>query len=148
MEISTLLSQELCAAKQSAGSKKKAVEVIAQLAAKKITTINGDELFQNLVNRERLGSTGIGQGIAIPHCRHQAITEPNGVCLTLSQAIDFDAIDNQPVDIVFAVLVPQDADESHLQALASIAEKLQDSRRLMRMRKASNDADLHIAVIE
>lgn len=146
MQLSSLLHAENCAAKTKAKSKKRALELVAKLAAETISDVKAEELFQQLVARERLGSTGIGLGIALPHCRYEAIENPTGICMTLANPIDFDSIDNKAVDVIFAILVPQEANESHLQALAAVAEVLQQKELLENIRRANSAQEILQAI--
>ena len=86
-----------------------------------MTTFDSKELFSALINREKLGSTGFGDGIAIPHCRLASCTQVTGALVRLANAVDFDAIDQQPVDLLFVLLVPLQATDEHLQILATLA---------------------------
>lgn len=102
-------------------SKKRLFETIASIISEDQPALVYDEVFSQLTAREKLGSTGLGQGIAIPHCRVDACPEPLGTLVTLEQAIDFDAPDDQPVDLLFALLVPGEAHQQHLDILANVA---------------------------
>ena len=102
-------------------------------------------LFSQLVSRERLGSTGIGEGIAIPHCRFETQGATIGALITLAEPIDFDSVDNRPVDIIFAMLVPTDANEQHLSTLASLAEALQSASFVAHLRSCADDRGLYAA---
>jgi PTS system nitrogen regulatory IIA component len=93
--------------------------------------------------REKMGSTGIGNGIAIPHGRLPDITEPIAVLVKCEEPIAFDAIDNQPVDILFALLVPADQCQQHLSTLSAMAEKLSDKAILKQLRKSSDETELY-----
>jgi PTS system nitrogen regulatory IIA component len=128
-------------------SKKKALETLAALVASSVPTLNSEDLFHHFITRERLGSTGLGQGIAIPHCRFA--TGGASICalMTLKTPIEFDSIDNQPVDIIFAMLVPENADNDHLQNLAHLAEALQNSDYTYSLRQATSNNALFNAAI-
>lgn len=102
-------------------SKKRLFETIAGVISEDQPALVYDEVFSLLIAREKLGSTGLGQGIAIPHCRVDACPEPLGTLVTLEQAIDFDAPDEQPVDLLFVLLVPGEAHQQHLDILANVA---------------------------
>lgn len=103
------------------GSKKRLLEVLGELLAKDDLTLNPESVFERLLERERLGSTGLGHGIALPHARMKEVSEAIGAFVQLNRGIDFDAIDDQPVDLAFAMLVPEAASETHLQLLATLA---------------------------
>jgi len=143
MQISSILSPERTKAKLADGSKKRLLETLAEVFASAIPEADEGELFQSFIGRERLGSTGIGQGIAIPHCRFATGGATLCACLTLSEPVDFDAIDGKPVDLVFAMLVPEQAEESHLQVLATLAEALQNPQFTQQMRTCTEDQQLY-----
>ncbi|MCK9467903.1 MAG: PTS sugar transporter subunit IIA [Porticoccaceae bacterium] len=103
---------------------------------------DSDAIYQKLLERERLGSTGIGSGVAVPHCRVPGCSKITGVLLKLSDQVDFDAIDGKPVDLVFALMVPQEHSDEHLKALAAIAELMQSEEVRQRLRAATSDLDL------
>ena len=111
-------------------SKKRLLETATELIVLDVPSIDKEELYKNLITRERLGSTGIGKGVAIPHCRSSQCDHPIGAMITLDTPVDYDAVDNQPVDIVFVLIVPTEETDNHLKLLASLAESLsQDSFR-------------------
>lgn len=143
MQLTDILSLDCthCAVQDS--SKKKLLETISGMVAPKLVGINRADVFDSLLQRERLGSTGIGLGIAIPHGRLEKANKPVAVLVTMAQAVDFDAIDNQPVDIIFALLVPQDEPEQHLQTLSEVAKRLNNKECCRALRKASTDQELY-----
>ncbi|WP_323815766.1 PTS IIA-like nitrogen regulatory protein PtsN [Cellvibrio sp. NN19] len=147
MQIQSLISPGRTLCGIEAGSKKRALEILANTIAQDIPDIDADELFRSLIGRERLGSTGIGHGIAIPHCRIEHCSGTVGALITLADPIEFDAIDSQPVDILFAMLVPQDAHSEHLQTLAALAEALNKSDYRQRLRAASSNEALFEAAL-
>lgn len=142
MLIQSILAKDCTKARMTAGSKKKVLENLAQLFSEHIDTIDADQLFSSLINRERLGSTGIGNGIAIPHCRFETGENTYCACITLDVPVDFDSVDGQPVDIIFAMVVPQDAETGHLEALAELAEMMQHPEFVARLRRAKTDEQL------
>ncbi|MCV6591066.1 MAG: PTS IIA-like nitrogen regulatory protein PtsN [Marinobacterium sp.] len=103
-------------------SKKRVLEMASHAIAGQHPSLEADAIFSGLINRERLGSTGIGEGVAIPHCRLGNCDEALGYLIKLDTPIDFDAIDGQPVDLLFILTVPEEACEQHLNTLASLAE--------------------------
>jgi len=147
MDINSILSPGRTLCKIEGVSKKRALEILANTIAEDLPEIDADDLFRRLVARERLGSTGIGHGIAIPHCRVSNCTETLGALISLKDPIDFDAIDNEPVDLLFAMLVPEDADSEHLQTLASLASLLNKPEYCSRLRQTDSDSALYQAAI-
>ena len=123
MEISDILSLQGVLANLKVGSKKQLLQELAAVAAKE-TGIHERTIFDVLLERERLGSTGVGKGIAIPHGKLSDIDRLYGVFARLPSAVDFEAIDEQPVDLIFLLLAPADAGADHLKALARISRLL------------------------
>ena len=125
-------------------------QLLRDLARKAASTLNlsADIVGSELLKREELGSTGMGSGVAVPHARIQAVTEPFGILVKLKQPIDFDAIDGQPVDLVFVLLLPATTEGGQLGALASVARKLRASEALVQLRRAKNETDLYSAIVE
>lgn len=147
MLIESMLSRARTRAKITGGSKKRLIETIASVFAEDVQNLNVDELYQHLLNREKLGTTGIGGGIAIPHCRFNTGGATYCVCLTLDQPIDFDAVDDQPVDVIFAMLVPEDAENDHLKILAGLAEVLQNPAFVKNLRATKDDEVLFKTIV-
>lgn len=143
MQITSFLAPERTRARVPATSKKRVLETLAQLLAQGQTEIKEDSVFEELVNRERLGSTGLGNGVAIPHCRIPKLDRITGVCISLDEGVDFESIDQQPVDMVFGIMVPEEANDSHLEALSIIAERFQRSDYVKRLRSADSDDVLY-----
>ncbi|MGH1472417.1 MAG: PTS sugar transporter subunit IIA [Cellvibrionaceae bacterium] len=142
MNISNILSPSRSICRANGGSKKRVLEETAKVIADDYPAMSADELFRELINRERLGSTGIGQGIAIPHCRVSNCPRAVGVLLTLSDPVDFESVDDKPVDIVFALLVPDEAHEQHLQTLASLAQAFSNEENLNSLRDSETNEEL------
>ena len=142
MELCTILRPE-CTTCATPGSKKKVLELISDLVAAQYPTLSSQEIFESLVAREKVGSTGIGNGIAIPHGRLADIDKPIAVLIKCEEPIAFDAIDKQPVDILFALLVPADQCQQHLSTLSCMAEKLSDKQILKQLRKTHDEAELY-----
>jgi PTS system nitrogen regulatory IIA component len=105
-----------------------------------------DQVAPYLLRREELGSTGIGRGVAIPHARLPDLQRPYGLLAKLKQPIEFDAIDGQPVDIVFTLLLPAAAENAQLSALALVARALRPPENLVRLRGAKNTSELYFAI--
>ena len=142
MDLSSILSPDCTRCAFAGSSKKKVLELIGQLAAPRLSGTTSYDVFESLLNRERLGSTGIGLGVAIPHGRLSSANKPVAVLLTLDEAVDFDAIDNQPVDIIFALIVPEEEHEQHLQTLAAVAQRLNEKTCTRALREAKSDQAL------
>jgi len=143
IDIANLLQIDRVACQCALGSKKSTLETASKLLS---PTGAGSEdqqiIFEALIKRERLGSTSMGAGIALPHGRIDGITEARGALLTLNTPIAFDSLDEQPVDLIFALLVPQNCSDDHLQILASLAQLFSDPSICKAMRGAKNEQDL------
>jgi PTS system nitrogen regulatory IIA component len=129
------------------GSNKR--QLLQDLAARAAATLGRpvDQVAPFLLKREELGSTGIGKGVAIPHARLPDLQRPHGVFARLRPAIDFDAIDGQPVDIVLVLLLPAAAEHEALGALALVARTLRSPENLVRLRGAKNASELYSALL-
>jgi PTS system nitrogen regulatory IIA component len=145
MILNDLLTSDAVLAPLRANSKKQALQDIAERAAR-LTGLPEREVFEALLQRERLGSTGIGDGIAIPHGRSHGLDRLHGLFARLEKPIDFDALDGQPVDILFVLLAPEGAGADHLKALARVARVLRDRSTLQRIRGAQ-DPDAIFAIL-
>lgn len=143
MHIASLLNPARVTCCQQTTSKKRALERLSELLAGDAANLTTEEIFDSLLARERLGSTGLGQGVAIPHGRMNGLQEPLGACIQLTDAIDFEALDNKPVDILFALLVPVESTSEHLQLLAQLAQMFSDASFTQRLRETGNSKDLY-----
>lgn len=124
IQISDILSLSRTCYRANISSKKKVLEFISETISHDFPQIKADELFDALVARERLGSTGFGNGVAIPHCRSKHTDSPICALIHLFEPISYDSVDKAPVDILFALIVPEAADSLHLELLKTLAEKL------------------------
>lgn len=140
--LSQVLSTERTYQEDFGASKKKVLQTLAERLSKTLSDISDVELFDQLIARERLGSTGIGSGVAVPHCRLDGLQKPIAALVKLPQAIDFDAIDRAPVDILFALIVPTDATDEHLQLLASVVEQVNNPEKLHQLRSCTTSSAL------
>lgn len=130
------------------GSKKRALEQIANLIGKEVPDLDTQTVFESLIAREKLGSTGFGNGIAIPHCRLKGCVNPVSALLHLDAPIDFDAIDGAPVDLLFVLLVPEAATDAHLELLRQIASMLDRPDVREKLRKAPDNESLYQVVLD
>lgn len=125
MEIMDLISPDAVIASLRATSKKQALQELAGKAAD-LTGLEERRIFDVLLERERLGTTGVGNGIAIPHGKLPELTRLYGIFARLDKPIDFDSIDDEPVDLIFLLLAPESAGADHLKALARVSRLLRD----------------------
>jgi PTS system nitrogen regulatory IIA component len=142
MDLSDFLKPDAVLPALHAQSKKQVLQETCQAAAR-LTGVAEREIFDTILQRERLGSTGVGQGVAIPHGKLRAMDKLVGVFARLSRPVDFESLDDQPVDLVFLLLAPESAGADHLKALARIARVLRDGTIAQRLRAASDAAELY-----
>ncbi|MEE4292515.1 MAG: PTS IIA-like nitrogen regulatory protein PtsN [Xanthomonadales bacterium] len=142
MLIHDLLTPDRVSFDVHAGSKKRLLELISVKLAENSDELNQRDVFDSLITRERLGSTGLGNGVAIPHGRISGITQVEAAFFRLSKPMPFEAADGQPVDLVFALAVPEDCGEDHLKLLAHIAELFGEPGLLDAVRSAETPAEL------
>jgi PTS system nitrogen regulatory IIA component len=150
MKIKNILTQQLTQCGIPGGSKKRVLENLSTFVTEQLGG-DGDQaenLFHNLVARERLGSTGIGEGVAIPHCRVAGFNRIHGCLIKLEQAIDFGSLDDQPVDLIFALIVPEEQNEEHLATLARVAAIMQDDNSRMSLRQCSSSEELYTTALQ
>lgn len=133
MPLSTLIADGGIVADVSATSRKQVFHALAELASKSLS-VPARPIHDALMERERLGSTGVGHGVAIPHARTDLVEEVSGFFLRLKQPVDFDAVDGRPTDLIFMLLAPEEAGAEHLKALAQVSRLLRrdDIRRSLR----------------
>lgn len=142
MEIADLLAPEAVIATLKAQSKKQLLQELSEHAAK-LTGMPERRIFETLIERERLGSTGMGQGIAIPHGRIANLPQITGFFARLETPINYDAVDNQPVDLVFLLLAPDGAGADHLKALARVSRLLRNQATCEKLRAATTPEVLY-----
>ncbi len=129
---------ERISSNNQAGSKKRVLEEAGKLLSASSLALRQEMVFDKLLEREHLGSTGLGHGIALPHARIPGIQDAVGAFIQLASTVDYEAIDNQPVDLVFGLLVPEDATREHLQLLAELARLFGDTEFCNRLRQAQD----------
>ncbi|WP_347170339.1 PTS IIA-like nitrogen regulatory protein PtsN [Pseudomonas salmasensis] len=148
IRLETILTPGRSLVNVPGGSKKRALEQIANLISSQVPELEWQDVFEALNAREKLGSTGFGNGIAIPHCRLEGCDTPVSALLHLEKPIDFDAIDGAPVDLLFVLLVPQAATDAHLELLRQIASMLDRKDVRDKLRSASTNEALYQVVLD
>ncbi len=143
MQLLDLLTPARVVANAHASGKKRLLEQLAHLLDERGSSESERAIFEALCKRERLGSTGLGRGVAIPHGRSSAIDHPVGTFVKLAEPIDFDAIDGQRVDLVFALVVPEHFTDQHLMFLAQLTELFSDNALVSRLRQGRTSAALY-----
>ena len=145
MEINELISAQSVIPNLRASSKKQALQDLARRAAG-ITGLHERAIFDVLMERERLGTTGVGNGIAIPHGKMANLDRLYGLFARLENSVDFQSIDEQPVDLIFLLLAPESAGADHLKALARVSRLLRDGSVCEKLR-GTNDAEALFALL-
>ncbi|HTV38751.1 MAG TPA: PTS sugar transporter subunit IIA [Xanthobacteraceae bacterium] len=145
MKIADLLSPNNATIDIAAADKQKVMQTLAQRAGA-IVAVLPDHILAELCKREELGSTGVGGGVALPHARFEELAEPIGLLLRLRKPIDFDAVDGEPVDIVFLLLLPETGEGKQLGALALISRKLRDPKITTALREARDGREMYRAL--
>lgn len=128
-------------------SKKRLFQELADLAHA-VYGLNASEVLDALQERESLGPTGVGQGVALPHARLHGLDKVAGLFLRLEKPLDFDAVDRQPVDLVFALFAPKDSGVDHLKALAAVSRTMRDADVCAKLRANTDPAALHAVLTE
>jgi len=147
MNIADIVAPERVRLAEDVQSKKRALEQLAEILTQGTPYLTASEIFSGLIAREKLGSTGIGDGVAIPHARMKGADECIGAFMRLPQPVDFESNDEQPVDLVFGLIVPEKSTETHLNMLRTLAETFSVKQALAELRDAPDDAALHRALI-
>ena len=142
MDLNDLIEVPAIMPALKANSKKQVLQLLAEKAAR-ITGLPEREIFDTVLHREKLGSTGVGNGIAIPHGKISGVRRITGVFARLEQPVDFDSLDDEPVDLVFLLLAPEGAGADHLKALSRIARVLRDTGTVDKIRGTSDAAAIH-----
>jgi PTS system nitrogen regulatory IIA component len=147
MNIGELLDRTAISTRVSAANKKKALAVIAEIAARNFG-LEPAGVLDALAEREAAGSTGVGHGVAVPHARLEGLQRMRGVFVRLEQPIDFESVDDQPVDLLFALFAPKNAGAEHLRALARVSRLLRQSELREQLRKARSADAVHALLVQ
>lgn len=147
MDLSDLVTQKSIMPALKAASKKQLLQMLSEKAAQ-ITGLTERDVFDTIMQREKLGSTGVGNGIAIPHGKLKNIKNITGVFARLETPVDFEALDDEPVDLVFMLLAPESAGADHLKALSRIARILREADMVKKLRGTKDAAALFAFLTE
>ncbi len=147
MNIGELLDRSAISLRVSAANKKKVLAVIAEIAARNFHLDAGDVL-EALSEREAAGSTGVGYGVAVPHARLEGLQRMRGIFVRLEQPVEFESVDDQPVDLLFALFAPKNAGAEHLRALARVSRVMRQSELREQLRKARTADALHALLVQ
>ena len=143
MNISEILAPDRVGSRADAASKKRALELLSSRLADNGETISSSDIFNSLLAREKLSSTGLGRGVALPHGRVKGLDRSLCAFLQLREGIDFDSNDDQPVDLLCALIVPEHSTDEHLQILAMLAEMFRNEDFCEKLRRASSSEELY-----
>ena len=147
MALSDLIPNGGVAVELGASSRKQALQAMSDIAAD-LTGLNARDIFDAVLQRERLGSTGVGQGVAIPHARLAGVKEVVGVFARLRTPVDFESIDGRPADLIFMLIAPDDAGAEHLKALALVSRTLREQSFCTKLRANNDPATLYTILTE
>lgn len=147
MQITDFIASETVIPSLKVASKKQLLQELSALAGK-IVGLDSRQIFETLLQREKLGSTGLGNGVAIPHGKFPQLNKVHGVFARLREPVEYDAIDSEPVDLVFLLLAPESAGADHLKALARISRLLRDKPLVDKLRGTDDRAGLFAMLTE
>ncbi|MDZ4371060.1 MAG: PTS IIA-like nitrogen regulatory protein PtsN [Phenylobacterium sp.] len=147
MNIDELLDRGAISLRVSAANKKKVLAVIAEIAARNFGLETG-EVLDALTERETAGSTGVGYGVAVPHARLSGLERMHGVFVRLEQPVDFDSVDDQPVDLLFALFAPKNVGAEHLRALARVSRFMRQAELREHLRQARTADAIYALLVQ
>ena len=147
MKIASVLSPQRTQCRLQASSKKRAIELAAAFIAETNDRINEQGLYRLLIAREKVSPPGLGEGIAIPHCRMANCTGIMGTLITLEQPVEFESMDDQPVSTLFILIVPEKEMDAHLEVLAMLVAKFQQSEFREKLLAARDANELYLAAV-
>lgn len=142
MELSSILQPSAVKVLTNLSSKKRLFQELGEIAASNYP-VDAGKAFSALQERENLGPTGVGHGVALPHARLSGLDEVVGCFIRVEKPFDFDAVDKQPVDLIFALFAPEDSGVDHLKALALVSRTLRDQTICTKLRANGDSATLH-----
>jgi len=148
MQLEEIIKPDSVLCNATARSKKHCLEILSELLVRSCPDIASDDIFEGLIERERLGCTSLDQGVAFPHCRIDGLDCSVGALMKLNDAVEFDAPDGEAVDLIFGLMVPADLDESDQADICSIADLLGDRALRVELREASSSSDLYKALCD
>lgn len=147
MQLEDILTPERCYCDVEGVSKKRLLKTVSENIESNVGYLEANKIFEALMAREQLGSTGVGNGIAIPHCKVPECKDILGCILTLEEPIDFDAVDSKPVDLLFVLIVPDEQSDDHVEALSQVAQLFSDENFCLILRNTHDSEDLYSVAI-
>ena len=148
MSLEKIIKPDGVLCNATARSKKHCLEILSELLVRPYPEIASDVIFENLIERERLGCTSLDKGAAFPHCRVEGIDENNAALMKLSEPVDFDSPDGEPVDLVFGMMVPTELDDHHYSDIQLVTSVLADEGLRSRLRGMNSSNSLYEALID
>lgn len=147
MHIGEFLDRSAISLRASAANKRQALKLVADVAARNLKADAG-EILEALIEREQAGSTGVGHGVAAPHARLEGLDRMRGVFVRLDEPVEFEAVDDKPVDLIFALFAPKDAGAEHLRALARVSRMLRQPNLREQLRQAGTADAIHALLVQ
>ena len=147
MQLQDIIKPDSVLCNAHARSKKHCLEILSELLVRSLPDIAAEEIFEKLIERERLGCTSLDKGAAFPHCRVEGVDDSVAVLIKLSEPVDFDSPDGEPVDIILGMMLPHEIDDSHRADVRVVTEVLQDPALRARLREMNSSKDLYAALI-
>jgi PTS system nitrogen regulatory IIA component len=148
MLLENIINRDAVLCNANARSKKHCLEILSELLVRSQPEIGADNIFSSLIERERLGCTSLDAGVAFPHCRVEGIDRCIAAMIKLSEPIDFDASDGEPVNLVFGLMVPGEVTDNHHADIAMITDRLSDADLRRRLREATSSSALYNALVD
>lgn len=147
MQLDEIIKPDSVLCNANARSKKHCIEILSELLVRSIPDTAADDVFASLIKRERLGCTSLDAGVAFPHCRVEGLEQSCAALIKLSEAVDFDCSDGEPVDLVFGLLVPKVVDDSHLSDIEEFSAIFADKNLRKQLRKCNTSNELYSALL-
>lgn len=147
MQLEDIIKRDSVLCNANARSKKHCIEILSELLVRSIPDTPADDVFASLIERERLGCTSLNDGVAFPHCRVEGLEQSCAALMKLSEPVDFDCSDGEPVDLVFGLLVPEEVEDSHMQEIRGISQILADEELRAKLRECNTSKELHSTLL-
>lgn len=148
MQLEEIIKSDSVLCNANARSKKHCIEILSELLVRSIPDTPADDVFASLIERERLGCTSLNAGVAFPHCRVNGLEQSCAALMKLSEAVDYDCSDGEPVDLVIGLLVPEDVENSHIEEIRGISRVLADEDLREKLRECNTSKELHSTLLE
>lgn len=147
MSLEEIVTPDSVLCNAQARSKKHCLEILSELIVRALPDAAAEDIFERLIERERLGCTSLSAGVAFPHCRVDGLTQSCAALIKLSEKVEFDSVDGEPVDLVFGLLVPEELDDSHHAEIGMITDILGDEELRAALRACNTSKELYATLI-